>query len=520
MNAQQPSKMPVWSLLAVLSAVPGAWAAAAEHPLQMSPFEVSANSVEFRGWDRHASPHFVLYTDAKPSEGDRLLRQMEMLHQMAQGYFRREAIRRAPMMFILPTARSDWRKIESKSGVQWNVAISDPAHTLVDLIVAHYDWQQSLRLVFHELGRAELRWLNLPEPLWFQRGVMGFFGAAKLDRDKVTLGQMGLNAQDVAHHGWLPWDAVFKVTFQSPEYVREDKIGRLNGQSMIFVQYLLAHADPVWVERLLEWLSITEAGTAIKEEEFACIFGEGWQDWQRTLDGYLRSGSYRVSSLGFTSESLNITTTRLTPPVREMRELFVLTQILNQTRAPESQQALTGLLSRGLRTESLRELLVEACLALGHAKLALVELRKLIAAGTNSPDVLALAAELEFNARMPKFSLEVKVESEEARAWAAQALELEPRHRVANRVAAWFDALAPKIDNGKLESIKHAYRRLSGEAATGHVVAALAVAMHRAGEHETARAMAQKLVESPYSEREVQAIGAELLAALGIGIKR
>lgn len=519
MNVWPRGILPVSVLIAGLAALSGTLAPAADQPLRMSPFEVNANSVEFRGWDRHASPHFIIYTDAKPSEGDRLLRQMEMLHQMAQGYFRRQAIRRAPMVFILPTARSDWRKIESKSGVQWNVAISDPAHTLVDLIVTHYDWQQSLRLVFHELGRAELRWLNLPEPLWFQRGVMGFFGAATLDRDKVTLGQIGLNAQDVAYEGWLPWDAVFKVTFQSPEYVRADKIGRLNGQTMIFVQYLLTHADPVWGERLLEWLSITEAGTAIREEEFACIFGECWQDWQRTLDGYLRGGSYRVSSLGFSSESLNITTTRLTPPVREIRELFVLTQILNQTRAPESQQALTGILTRGLRTESLRELLVEACLALGHPKLALVELRQLIAAGTNSADVLALAAELEFNVHVPKLSLGASVESEEARVWVARALALEPRHRQANRVSAWLDALAPKVDAGKLESIKQAYRRMAGEAATGHVVAALAVAMHRAGEHDTARVIAKQLIESPYAEREVQAIGSDLLAALGAGVK-
>lgn len=489
-------------------------AAAAEQTVQMSPFEVSANSVEFQGWERFSSPNFIIYTDAKPREAEQVLRQMEMLHVMAQRYFRREAIRRSPMIFVLPTARSDWRKIESKSGVQWRVAISDPAHTLADLIVAHYDWQENLMLVFHELGRAELRWLNLPEPLWFQRGVMAFFGAAAFDREKVSLGHISVTAQNVVHQGWLPWDALFRVTFQSPEYVKSDLIGRLNGHSMIFVQHLLTHPEPEWAERLLEWLAITEAGTMITEAEFIRIFGKGWKEWEKMLDGYLRTGRYRISSLSFPKDALGIVTTRVAPPVREMRELFILVQILNQVHAPESKQALAGILARGLRAESLRELLVEACLARGHADLALVELRRIIAAGTTSADVYALAAALEFKAHVPDISLRSRLESADAHAWSAKALELEPRHREANRVAAWVGALAPVVDSSNVESIKHAYRRMAGEASTGEVVAALAVAMQRSGDDMTARLLAQKLVESPYSAREVRAIGSALLAEL------
>ena len=57
--------------------------------IALSPFEVRAESIEFKDWIKIDSPHFVLYTDASTKVATRLVKEMEMVHQAAHFYFRR-----------------------------------------------------------------------------------------------------------------------------------------------------------------------------------------------------------------------------------------------------------------------------------------------------------------------------------------------------------------------------------------------------------------------------------------------
>src|SRR6185503_9517942 len=82
--------------------------AAAEPAVTMSPFEVQANSVEFRKWIKVGSPNYVVYTDASGSDASQLLRELEMLHAAGEVFFGRRALRFPPVTVILPTASSDW----------------------------------------------------------------------------------------------------------------------------------------------------------------------------------------------------------------------------------------------------------------------------------------------------------------------------------------------------------------------------------------------------------------------------
>src|SRR5262245_55251173 len=86
----------VAGLLAVvsLSVASAADAPSPEGPVvRLSPYEVSASSVDFRNWRRVSTAHFTIYTDARAKAADAVLRQFEMLHTMAQQYFRRTAVR-------------------------------------------------------------------------------------------------------------------------------------------------------------------------------------------------------------------------------------------------------------------------------------------------------------------------------------------------------------------------------------------------------------------------------------------
>lgn len=116
----------------------GAAVLAAEGPVvALSPYEVTASTMQFKNWIKVSSPHFSIYTDISALEAMTIAREMEMLHLAAQHFFGRVALHRAPMVFVLPATGSDWRKLDSKGSVEWKVAISDPAHTVVDLVLVH-----------------------------------------------------------------------------------------------------------------------------------------------------------------------------------------------------------------------------------------------------------------------------------------------------------------------------------------------------------------------------------------------
>src|SRR5207248_2505107 len=103
------------------------------------------------------------------------------------------------------------------------------------------------------------------------------------------------------------------------------------------------------------------ADHAPTESEFKAIFTQDWKTWQRTLERYSGGGGYMLYTVKIPPEKLQFTETKFQLSVREMRDLFIVAQILVQT-VPASEISLDALLASGLKTESLREFLVAACL--------------------------------------------------------------------------------------------------------------------------------------------------------------
>lgn len=493
---------------------------AAEGPVvKMSPYEVTASSVQFKHWIKVSSPHFCVYTDVSALEAMTIVREMEMLHLAAQQFFGRPALRRSPMIFVLPASGSDWRKLESKGHVEWKVAISDPAHTVVDLVLAHYDWQErDLDLVWAELGAAECYWLNLPQSLWFERGVMGFLQTAEFTKDSIRLGRVSERVRHVEEMGWLPWGRLFAVTENDREYKKDGEFQRFAGQCIAFVQYMLAHREPVWVERLMAWNALTDAGVTPTEAEFQAVFGQDWKTWQKTMTQYLGGGTYKIVTAQFKPEMLKFDLLQLDAPPREMRELFILGQILNQN-VPASRVSLDSMLAKGLETEALREILVEACLKWDRHEAVSENLGRLIAAKSTNPEVYALAAKRALGKLAPQIGMSVRLgpEADEIRRWCARALWLEPRHADANNALALTLALGREVSPESVTSIQKIYRTLSGNASTSTAVAALAIAYARTGDSVSAREVSGILRDSKFSDARAKQIAENLLAELERG---
>lgn len=502
--------------LAIAPALRAAAPPADTATVQMSPFEVQANSVEFRRWIKVGSPNFIVYTDGSSADASRALKEMEMLHAAAQRFFGRRSLKLTPVTVILPTSSSDWRKLEAKGEVEWKVAVSSQADEISELLVVQYDWQDNgIWIVRAAQASCEARRLHLRGPFWFSRGLHSFFETAEFDKDGVGLGRVNPRSWSLVHSKWLPWGRFFQVSGNSPEFTKEDLVHQYQAQATIFTHFCFTNPDRAWVGRLTSWLDYLNAGHAATESEFKAIFTQDWKTWQRTMEQYVEGGKYNIYTVKVPPESVRFTETKFPLPVREMRDLFVLTQILVQS-VPASEASLSAMLYHGLKTESLRELLVGACVKWKRKDAALENLRKLIAAGSKNPRVYTLAAMLLTDESAPRIDIDARVGPEvaEARAWCRQALEIEPLFPDANMMLAFLEALAPEVDQQGIAAIEGLYLRTKDRMPTDDVMSALAIALWRAGDLETARELSAKLKTDALSSKQSREIAAALLARI------
>lgn len=512
-------------LLLLGFAIAARWCAAAEDGdvVRMSPYEVSANSVDFRQWLKLQTPHITLYTDADLHDAARMAGEFEMLHLAAVKFLARPSFKREPTIIVLPTSKSDWRKVESTAKVEWKVAVSQPTSRIAGLIVVQYNWQSFLSggadTVYASQGHLEQQAMRLEGPLWFGTGMGGFFTTAKFEENAVVLGKPTSRARRMRRQEWQPWPDFFKVTTSSKEYTTKEGYRLFTGQSAAFVHYLLTNPDPVWRERLVRWATLQKAGVEPTEAEFSKVFGYTWDAWQKEMDEHVRDRSEMTSTIRFTKEEASFPRTKVDLAVREMRELFVLAQILNQ-RTPESEAALDLLLAKGLKTESLRALLLEACMKWKRMEAAEAQLQLLTSAESSNPAVYAVAAENLFRSRVPVIKPRASVgdAAAEIRELCRKALAIEPLHPEASNILAWTEALGPEVGLENVAVIETMSGKLAGVAPLQEIVGALAFAHWRTGNLDRARALAESLRDSPFANKKGKEIAAALLKELGPGL--
>lgn len=482
----------------------------------LSPFEVRAESMEFSHWRKVSSPHFVIYTDASAKEATRLVRQMEMMHQATAFYLKRRNAKLPPTIIVLPEARSDWRKISSVGNVEWEVATS-LVGTVRDLALVEYDWSRNgLEPMWSMLSMRGARSMNVDGPLWFKRGLASYFSTVVFKGDTLTLGRQGTDAYWIRTRGWMEWERFFQIHSKSPEYVKDtDDHMRYEGQCGVFAHYVLTHADQSMVLRMLQWAAYLDAGNEPTEAAFKEVFGHDFKAWQKLIEDMLNGGKYSTGTIKFPPAALQFEIVDARVGAREMRELFVLAQIMNQQRK-ESDEALDSLLERGVQTESLRELLSDACKSRGRSEEELEQLKALIEDGSTNPRVYGRAAVLTMRNVVPAMNADARLGEEvnDIRLWCGKAIELEPLYVEANEFLAWAEALAPSVEQRNLEVIAAICRRLDGHAKTDMALAALATARWRAGHAKQARSLAEIIVTSPLSRPPAKGLAREILARL------
>jgi hypothetical protein len=480
--------------------------------VRLSPYEVWARSIEFEKWIKVSSPHFVVYTDATLSETQALLRRLEMVRLAVARLMQRPIPGTIPMRLVLPTASSDWRKLEHKGEIEWSAAVS-LTDTLTQFMMVQVDWQRHDSAVL--LGPVvfmQLRLMNPGNQLWFNQGVALYFETAKFKEHTVVLGEgnprmMGLT------QGWMPWSKFFAVTRHSPEYLEHHQIDRYLGQCAAFMHHTLSNPDPVWREWTMTWAGLLDAGYAPSEELFKRTFGiEGWKQWERTINLYLRRGRFTQHKIVMDGTTGDFATVSHDLPVQEMRELFVLAQVINQA-TPDGKTSFEALVRKGIKSADLRDLLVEACMKWERESLADELMDQLIAEHSPNATVYSLRAQRRLAWNLPRISVGSRLPQDEAgaiRSLCQQALVLDPLGVETLNTLVWAEALGEQIGSVNVEAIKQAYHTAKGRMTFDQIMAALAVAHWRLGDEATARMLGQKLLDSPFTGADMRKLVVEI----------
>ena len=492
-------------------------AAAAADVVMMSPYEVSTRTVEFKGWTKLRSPNFIVYTDAPLSEVRPIVKQMEMLHLVAQVTFGRRPLNKVPALVVLPTSRSDWRKIRSQGSVEWEVAVSSLDWFQPGSVV-EYNWQDDgISVLWASLTRAEMIWLGLDPPLALTNGFAYYFETIRMSKDGLRVGRGNSRVQWLQNGEWFNWKELFEINSSSPIYTRDTTaLQRFNGQAALFVHYLMTRDEPGRVEQLLQWAALLRAGREPTEERFIATFGMTWEECTKRLRRFLNGEKFNVKVYNFPPESLDFVVTELGVKAQEMRDLFVLVSIHNQ-RVADSEVSLDAMLAKGLASPVLRPLLVSACMEWKRTEAAMEHLRLLIAEDNVSSEVFDLGVHLEFEKRVEKPGLDARLDEagvDEIRQWGRLALAREPLQACMHEAMCWTEALAPEVGPESLETIKRHLAALDGNGDTDQGLAAFAVAAWRAGQTERARRACQLLLESDYSKAPWREIATEVLARI------
>lgn len=485
--------------------------------LEMSPFEVAAEKAGFKGWLKVSSPNYILYTDASKREATTVIRRMEMMRQAVQFYLRRRSMKLPPVIAVLPTERSDWNKIRTRSDVKWEVA-SSMVGISRNVILLQTDWElEHLETFWSMVGHQQLDAMNLDGPFWFHRGMLHFFASVAFTSDSLTIGRQGPLAIVIHEYGWMDWPTFYATTYRSPVFLEDSRDhDRYEAQCEVFTHYALTHPDPKVLPRFLAWATYLDAGNPATDESFKELFQCSWAQWQDKIDDMFHGGTYTTATIKFPPAALQFAVTATDVGEREMRELFVVSQILNQD-TKESNQSLTGILNHGVKTPLLRELVPDACSLRGRRDEALKQFRLEIEAGSTNPLVYSEAAKRLFQNTVPNLALEARIEpgtAAQIQAWCTRALELEPLLVDANEKLAWTCALSANFDPANLPTIAGICHKLDGTTNTDEALTAMAVARWRNGNTKQARAIAQRVASSVFTRPQARHLATDLLAQI------
>lgn len=468
-------------------------AAAADKPIVLPKFVTLAESLEFQGWQRYASPHFVIYSDGPRSEIELAMRQLETFRAFLGELFSRQVVN-SQSVILIPTSSKDWKRVES----HFTGAMANGGLVRVDLVpyrkldIGDSDGCALLYFVC-AFGLPET--LDLPGAIWFRMVASLHLMQTRFERGGAILRTRGST-------GGSRWRS------SSGEF-RKFTIGTSASDPAYWLDRVLTTKDPVHLSKLQEWILWTHARGPVSRESVQRVFACDASVFEAS-----KSRKETVAPVAVKSPWSDMAIEVREAKVLEMRELFLLVAAIRRSHG-EGDEALTNYVVKGLKTESLRSLLASALLAHGRTADAIEQLRLVHASGNSSAQLCAQTARLLFDQRTKDLSVDFRFHGDtaEIEALCVRAIELEPLLSAPRLILAMIEAFR---ENLRADAVARIRALMPGRAtaADDGILAACAVAAWRRGDIEEARSTANELIAGERVGPRNRKISEEVLARM------
>ncbi len=256
-------------------------------------------------WTRVTSPNFVVYCNAGEARAYEVAEHLEGFRALLASVFPKTfGARRAESIPVVAFRSSgefkNYRPLYGgQSSSTAGVFLRGSELALIALDASA--WESASHVVLHEYLHHLHASDSSPIPLWFDEGTAEFFSTAKTG---TTAGQVGKIVpgymQKLRDTKFMPLDALFAVSHDSPDYRAHDRQGIFYAESWALVHYCITDPTQKRTAQLIDFVARQGHGEPI-DAAFKGAFGTDTATMQKALEAYVRQSSVLVFDITFTT---------------------------------------------------------------------------------------------------------------------------------------------------------------------------------------------------------------------------
>jgi tetratricopeptide (TPR) repeat protein len=157
------------------------------------------------------------------------------------------------------------------------------------------NFESSKSIIYHEFIHFLSNNRKLRLPPWLSEGVAEVFSTIEpTSKNRVVLGNPPYGNVNVLRDSkMIPLERLFRVSHASPEYNSDDHgRGTFYAQSWALVHYFMFGSTDLPNDAYQRFIEVIKKEYYVSEERFIEIFGIGYQELEKRLDRYIRTGRY------------------------------------------------------------------------------------------------------------------------------------------------------------------------------------------------------------------------------------
>lgn len=301
-------------------------------------------------------------------------------------------------------------------------------------------------VIYHEYVHLLLDVRDAHYPLWLEEGLAEVFSTFHIDKGKVEYGlAKDRHVTLLQHSSLLPFDKLFAVTHESPDYNEDGRMGIFYAESWAFVHYLVCGENKANANHLTRFMQRLALGAPV-EASFREAFGTDYRAQEDALRRYLDGGGYYKRRLPAVGHEIKVTFRPATDLERDFALLNLRWRVHHNADAAGRALAL---LAKDPNQPRPHELLAAIAADSGDEEGAREHWQRAADLNSDNPWIYVQLLRDQLSAYDGPMMLDVRLPNERIaplRNWASRALTLSPENADAIELAITIEALAAKMD--------------------------------------------------------------------------